>query len=267
MEHAHNLGPLTQVSGGWIYVVIFLLILVQECGVPFPVLPSEVVLLGGGFLAYEGKIALVVAGIVAMAATLIGNSVLYYVGRRFGRAALDRYGKYINLRPDRVDRIEAWVERSGTPILFYGPLVPILRAYVPALAGMFGVGFRLYITVLIAAAFIWSFGLLIIGQVLGDSWVDAVQFLRHNVIAGLPIGVAIVAAGLLLMRRQRSRERVREQKWHQIVDEQPRTNVRTPEASGVTRALGSGPLGNRGRDGANTVRLAPLARELQPEDS
>lgn len=266
MDHTHSLGPLSQVSGGWIYVVIFLLILVQECGVPFPVLPSEVVLLGGGFLAYENKISLLVAGLVAMAATLIGNSVLYYVGRRFGRAALDRYGKYINLRPERVDRIEAWVERSGTPILFYGPLVPILRAYVPALAGMFGVGFRLYISVLIGAAFLWSFGLLVIGQILGDSWVDAVRFLRHNVIAGMAIGALAIGAGLILLRWRRMRERAREQKWHRIVDEPTRASAPAPDGA-VARSPGSGPLTGRSRDGASTVRLAPLARELQPDDS
>ena len=266
MNPTHNLGILSQVSGIWIYVVIFLLILVQECGVPFPVLPSEVVLLGGGFLAYEGKISLVVAGAVAMMATLIGNSVLYYVGRRFGRAALDRYGKYINLRPERVDRIEAWVERSGTPILFYGPLVPILRAYVPALAGMFGVGFRLYISVLVGAAFLWSFGLLIIGQVLGDSWLDAVHFLRHNLLVGLLLGVAGIVAALMALRWRRSKERLRDQKWRRIVAEPARAGATIAEDA-AGRWPGSGPIGNRTHESTNTVRLAPLARELQPEDS
>ncbi|MBV8879067.1 MAG: hypothetical protein JO332_03790, partial [Planctomycetaceae bacterium] len=77
---------------------------------------SEVVLLGGGFLCSQNKVSLVVAGLLATSATLIGNSVLFMIGHHFGRSALDRYGKYIQLRPERVDRIEAWVSRSGTPL-------------------------------------------------------------------------------------------------------------------------------------------------------
>ena len=49
----------------------------------------------------------------------------------------------------------------------------------------------MYIFVLTGAAFVWSFGLLILGQVLGEHWWDAVKFLRHNVYIGV---IAIVGA-------------------------------------------------------------------------
>lgn len=182
------------VDGIWIYFLVFFLILVQEIGVPLPVLPSEVILLSAGFLASHGKIALVVMGAFAVCATLIGNSFLYFLGRRFGRAALDRFGKYIMLRPERIDRIETWIDRRGTPILMYGPLLPVLRAYVPALAGIFGVPYRLYICILAGAALTWTFGMLILGQLLGDHWWDAVMFFRHN----LRVGIVLVL-GLLLI--------------------------------------------------------------------
>lgn len=194
---------------------------------PFPVLPSEVVLLGGGFLASQNKIALPVAALLAMAATLIGNSALFMVGRHFGRSALDRYGKYIHLRPDRVDRIEAWVSRSGTPLLIYGPLVPILRAYVPALAGIFGVPFRFYITVLVCAAAVWSFGLLLIGRLLGAHYAVAATFLRHNMrIAVLVAAVALIVAGLIV-------------RWRHAADHQPvvRWPERLPEPAPATKKL------------------------------
>jgi membrane protein DedA with SNARE-associated domain len=203
LDAGDALGVLNHAGGFWLYLVLFLLILIQECGVPFPVLPSEVVLLGGGFLASQNKIALLVAGLLATSATLIGNSALFLVGRHFGRSALDRYGKYIHLRPDRVDRIEAWVSRSGTPLLLYGPLVPILRAYVPALAGIFGVPFRFYITILVFAAVVWSFGLLLIGMLLGNHYLLAVHFLRNNVrVAVIVAGIALVSTALFVRWRR-----------------------------------------------------------------
>lgn len=222
MAHGHSLGILSQVDGVWIYVVIFLLILVQECGVPFPVLPSEVVLLGGGFLASQGKISLIVAGLLATTGTLAGNSLLFHISRRYGRAALDRYGKYVHLRPERVDRIESWIGRSGTPILLYGPLVPILRAYVPALAGLFGVPYRFYIIVLAAAALAWTYGLLALGLVMGDHWFDAVTFLRQNAVIGVAaLGLAACIA-LLFVRHRRRVALERARHWPESVIEPQR---------------------------------------------
>ena len=214
---SHTIDVLRDANGIWIYCLVFFLILIQEVGVPLPVFPSEVVLLSAGFLASQGKIALVFMGLFATAATLIGNSLLYYVSRRYGRVALDRYGKYVMLRPERIDRIEAWIGRRGTPILMYGPLVPILRAYVPALAGMFGVPYRLYIFVLAGAALVWSYGMLIIGQVLGEHWLDAVRFFRQNIYIGV---IACIIAGLatyVYVRWQRASETTRSQHWPENV--------------------------------------------------
>lgn len=221
MNGNSSLGVLGHANGFWVYLVLFLLILIQECGVPFPMLPSEVVLLGGGFMASQGRISLVVAGALVSVATLVGNSILYYLGHHFGRSLLDRYGKYIHLRPERVDRIEVWVSKRGTPILLYGPLVPVLRAYVPAIAGIFGVPFRFYLSILFFAALLWSFGLLLIGEVLGDQWFDAVKFLGHNVRVGILIAALVLAAVFFSMRWRRRRQSKREIPWAERTLERP----------------------------------------------
>ena len=195
-----SLGILSRVDGVWLYVAIFLLLLVQECGVPFPILPSEVVLLGGGFLATGNLFSLLVMGVLATTATLLGNSVLFLIGRHYGRAALDRYGKYVHMHTERVDRIERWIERRGSPILFYGPLMPVLRAYMPALAGIFGVPYRAYIGILACAALIWTFTMLILGYTLGAHWLDAVHFIRHNITIGVVVLVMIAGVVLLVLR-------------------------------------------------------------------
>jgi membrane protein DedA with SNARE-associated domain len=210
-------GFLRHAGGIWVYLAVFILILVQEVGVPFPVFPSEVVLLCAGFLSSHGEVSLVLMGLLATSATLIGNSLLYYISRRYGRAALDRYGKFVMLRPERINRIEDWIGRKGTPILIYGPLVPVLRAYVPALAGMFGVPYRLYIFVLTGAALAWTYGMLVLGLLLGDHWWDAVKFLRNNVRVGVAILIlGIIIAAIVVRWRQRIASS-RAQHWPETV--------------------------------------------------
>lgn len=180
---------------------------------PFPVLPSEVVLLSAGFLSSENRISVVVAGLLATAATLIGNSILFSAGRHFGRSAIDRYGKYVHLRPERVLRIEEWVSRRGTPMLLYGPLIPLIRAYIPAVAGIFGVPFRFYISVLVFAAVVWSFGLLIIGNQLGARWFDAVELISPNVRIAIICGLLVVLLVAFLVNRWRHKSASAQPVW------------------------------------------------------
>ena len=276
VKHEHSLGILNQVGGFWIYLIMFLLILVQEIGVPVPILPSEVVLLGGGFLANQGKITFPVMVALLTVATLLGNSLLFYIGRRYGRAALVRYGKHIHLHPERIDRIEAWIGSHGRSILIYGPLLPVLRAYIPALAGVFGVPFRYYISVLVFAALVWSAGLMGLGYALGDHWFDVVTFLRRTAkIVTLLLVLAGVAAIVVLRLRRRAAERAALRTWKEVV---PSTTVQTTRlrppgdiaelrAGGGAGGLGPGtrvlsePLPRAREDRAGAAR----PREASPE--
>ena len=257
MKSEHSLGILSQVGGFWVYFVMFLLILVQEIGVPIPILPSEVLLLSAGFLASQGKIMLPVVGAVVTIATLLGNSLLFYIGRRYGRGALDRYGKYIHLHPERINRIEAWIGTHGRSILIYGPLLPVIRAYVPALAGVFGVPFRYYISVLVFAALSWSFGLLVLGYVLGDHWFDAVTFLRHNVrIAALLLLAAGLVALAIVALRRRAKERAALRSWKEVAPPAVQTTRLTSGAE--TGALLPGPAAHERVHGPGTRLLGEL---------
>src|ERR1700736_2913058 len=86
----------------------FVLILIEETGVPVPV-PGDFLMLGLGVHARQGRVPLWQALLVMELATLIGASVLYLVAARGGRGLVYRYGRYIHLTPARLDKAEQWL--------------------------------------------------------------------------------------------------------------------------------------------------------------
>src|SRR5437870_1827331 len=115
----------------------FVLILIEETGVPVPI-PGDFLMLGLGVHARQGRVPLWQALLVMELATLIGASVLYLVASRAGRDLVYRYGRYIHLTPARLDQAEAWLIRRGTLAIVLGRITPGLRMATVIACGVFG---------------------------------------------------------------------------------------------------------------------------------
>jgi membrane protein DedA with SNARE-associated domain len=93
---------------------------------------------------------------VATAAVFLGSSLLYAAMRRGGRAALARYGRFVRLPPQRVERMERWFLRRGRLAVFLGRLIPGLRIPTTVMAGLSGMPYHRFVGSALPAALIWS---------------------------------------------------------------------------------------------------------------
>ncbi|MDQ3879204.1 MAG: DedA family protein, partial [Actinomycetota bacterium] len=108
------------------YVAIFVLMAISAACIPFP---SEVTLLVGGFYASSGRLDLVAVGIAGTTGSLLGSFAAYAAGRTGGRALLERYGRFVFIKPHDIDRAEQWWARHGDAATFFGRLIPIIRSF------------------------------------------------------------------------------------------------------------------------------------------
>ena len=119
------------------YLAVFLLMLLGSMCIP---IPSEVVMAFAGALCAPAFAASVLGtpdaalslGWVALwgvAGSLVGSWLAYALGAWGGRPAIDRWGRYLLLRPHEVDRAHDWFERRGEAVVFLGRLVPLIRAF------------------------------------------------------------------------------------------------------------------------------------------
>jgi len=184
------------------YLAIFVLMLLDSACVPFP---SEVTLLFGGALTSTLVVGagqeLSLVGVVfwAIAGTLIGSWLAYGVGYAGGRPAIDRFGRYLLIRPHEIDRAHDWFERHGEAVAAYGRLIPLVRSFVSLPAGVAAMRFWRFTLYTLAGSVIWCVGLASIGHVFGDRWREIERVIQP--FAWIIAGVVVVAFVVFVSRR------------------------------------------------------------------
>lgn len=121
------------------YVAVFVLMLLESACVP---IPAEVTMLVGGALASTGfagegqELSLILVILAGTGGNLVGSWVAYAGGAVGGRPLLERFGRYLLVRPHEVDRAHDWFERHGEAAVFFGRLLPVIRTFISLPAGI-----------------------------------------------------------------------------------------------------------------------------------
>jgi membrane protein DedA with SNARE-associated domain len=196
------------------YLAIFVLMVAESACIP---IPSEVTMLFGGALANATFVALLpgspahlnflMVGLVGTLGNLVGSWIAYGVGRAGGRPLVERWGRYILLKPHDIDRAEAWFADHGEAAVFVSRLLPVVRTFISLPAGvaeMPPVKFTVYT---VAGCLPWTFALAGVGYAVGSRWDSVARYFKPFSIA---IAVLIVAGvawwALRRLREQRAAE-------------------------------------------------------------
>ena len=160
----------------------FVLVLVEETGVPVPV-PGDFLMLALGVHARQGAVPLWQAIAVLEAATLLGASVLYFVSARAGRGLVFRYGRYMHLTQERLERAQRWLDRHGSLAIVAGRLTPGLRMATVIACGVFNVPFWRFLPGLAIGALLYILLYTLLGYFFGPVVLDVVEGIH------LPLGL------------------------------------------------------------------------------
>ena len=166
-------------------------------------LPGETALLLGGALAATGRVSLPAMVVVAVVAAIAGDSVGYEIGRQVGTPLRhSRLGRRVGAR--RWARAEGFVTRHGPVAVLLGRWVGVLRALVPALAGMNRMPYRRFLLYNALGGSAWATTVVLLGYLAGASWRGAEKHLGQ---AGAALA-SVVVVGLAVwwaVRRHRAR--------------------------------------------------------------
>jgi membrane protein DedA with SNARE-associated domain len=185
------------------YFGIFALLVLGIVGLP---VPDETMLTLVGYLVYAGQLKAAPALAAALLGSVCGNTISYLLGRTTGYYLLHKYGPRVHLTPDKVDRVHGWFKRFGGLTLTFGYYVPGIRHLTAYVAGASKLEYTVFAAFAYTGAVLWSASFLSLGYFLGEHWSEALS--RENTVALIVCGIALGAALLWWLRRQRNRKKV-----------------------------------------------------------
>src|SRR5688572_7003496 len=154
-----HLAELVTQYGVWIYGLLFLIIFAETGLVVTPFLPGDSLLFATGALAATGALDLRLVSILLLGAAIGGDAVNYAIGRAVGMRILvkartdPRWGRWVN--PAYVERAHSFFERHGGKAIVLGRFMPIVRTFVPFVAGIAEMSYPAFALYNVAGGLVW----------------------------------------------------------------------------------------------------------------
>lgn len=167
-------------------------------------LPGDSLLFFAGFLSSSagGKVLppLPVVAAVCGIAAIVGDSVGYAIGKKFGPALFDRpQSRFFN--PANVRKAEVFFERHGAKTIVLARFVPIVRTFVPTVAGVSSMNYRTFVTYNVIGGALWGAGVTTLGFFLGE-----IDFIKNNieVAAIVIVGISVLPIAVEFLKHRKA---------------------------------------------------------------
>jgi membrane-associated protein len=211
-----KLLELVAAYGTWVYGILFAIVFAETGFVVTPFLPGDSLLFATGALCATGALSTPLAVGLLIVAAFTGNAVNYTVGRSVGPrvfAATDRSGLFGRLlNREHLQRAHAFFEEYGGKAVILGRFVPIVRTFVPFVAGAAAMRPYTFALVNLIGAAAWVSLCVGAGLLFGN-----VPIVKQN-FSLVTIGIVVVSLlpmAVEYLRRRRATKRLREEATRQ----------------------------------------------------
>jgi membrane-associated protein len=193
-----HLAAFVQDHGAWVYGLLFLIVFCETGLVVTPFLPGDSLLFVAGAVAAAGGMNIALLTTALVCAALLGDNVNYWVGRTLGLKVVSRFINRAHLQ-----RTQEFYKRHGGKTIVLARFVPIVRTYVPFVAGLGTMPYPRYIAYCVAGALLWVVLLSQIGY-----WFGNIPQVKSNLtVVTLAIVALSISPGVIAWLRNRSVQR------------------------------------------------------------
>ncbi|MEM1756191.1 MAG: DedA family protein [Thermoplasmata archaeon] len=169
------------------YTAIFFLMMLESMMLP---IPSEVIIPFSGFLAYKGYLNIYGVITAATLGGVVGSYIAFLIGYYGGRPFILKYGKYMLIDKENLNRAEKWFNKYGRISVFTTRLVPVIRTFISLPAGIAKMKTSLFLFYTFLGSLIWSIFLGILGYLLKERWIIIFSFFSKADPIIIGIGIA-----------------------------------------------------------------------------
>jgi membrane-associated protein len=150
------------------------LIVFLETGAMVFFLPGDSLLVTAGFYAAGGKLSIFTLNLLLIPAAILGDATSYWLGKKSGPRIFNRPRSRF-FRPEHVEKAQAFYDKHGGKAIIIARFMPLVRTFVPVVAGVAGMPYRRFATFNIVGGAAWVSSMTLIGYFLGTVFPELVQ--------------------------------------------------------------------------------------------
>jgi len=183
---------------------IGLLIMLEDFGIP---VPGETILIAGAVYAGAGRLNVLAVGVVGFIAAIIGDNIGFAIGHFGGRALALRWGKYVFLTEERLNKAEDFFDRRGAIVITFARFVEGLRQANGIIAGITGMHWLRFLIFNAIGAALWVGTWVSLGYLAGNHIGTIYHYITLYSYYAL-IALAVLIVGYIVWRLRRRRRRL-----------------------------------------------------------
>lgn len=181
---------LVEMVQGFGYAGIVILMAVESSFIPFP---SEVVMIPAGYLASKGEMNLGLVIVSGLSGSMIGAYINYFGALWIGRGLLIRYGRYVLISPETLEKVDRFFLAHGAISTFSGRLIPGVRQLISIPAGLGRMHLGIFSLYTALGAGLWGALLAFLGY-----WIGGNEALISEYLKELTAGALVFVVGLVI---------------------------------------------------------------------
>src|ERR671919_2484846 len=149
------------------YLVVLFGVMLGTTGIPFP---SAAILLTAGVLVHQDHLELEDAILFGILGAIIGNQIGYWVGHRAGRSFVLKWGRYVKLTQERLERVEGLFARHGGKAVFAARFFSVSRVLEALVAGVSRMHWGTFLHYSVLGGAVWATAGVLLGDFFGGRW-------------------------------------------------------------------------------------------------
>ena len=163
----HYLGAFVRDHGSWIYLLLFLIVFAETGLVIMPLLPGDSLLFVTGTLAAAGGMDITWIIVTLISAAICGDNTNYWVGHHLGPKVFRRHdARFLN--PRHLEHAQEFYARHGAKAVMIGRFLPIIRTFVPFVAGIGRMPYLRFLSFSILGTLLWVLSFVLAGYFFGN---------------------------------------------------------------------------------------------------
>jgi membrane protein DedA with SNARE-associated domain len=194
------LQAFTPLLQNWGYLAVGFLVFVEDFGVPAP---GETVLIAASVYAGSGHLNVVAVGLIGFAAAVLGDNVGYGIGRFGGHALVLRFGRYVFLTEERLNKAESFFTRHGGKIVTVARFIEGLRQANGIIAGITRMPWPRFLAFNALGAALWVATWTAVGYLAGNH-IGTIYNAANRYALYLLAAAALLVIALIVRRRRRT---------------------------------------------------------------